>query len=279
MMIQVTETTPFVLQSTAMNQALIESSVHQHELAQAAEKREETAVKEQERLAERVHITSEELDRSKGELRALAASLLTAQEAERQRIARDLHDNVAQRLAVIEMELAQLGQEAKRWEPRLSAVLSQVADVSTDIRQLSHDLHPTLLETFGLAVALRHLCQEWQRVAHLAIEYSSPPVTRPWPLPVGAALYRITQEALRNIKKHASGTRATVTLAENEQGIQLTIVDDGCGFNPTAVRHRGGMGLVSMHERVVTIHGLLEVQSRPGEGTTIRVAIPWQEEV
>lgn len=275
-MIHVTETTPFLLQTTAMNQALLVSSVRQHELTEAAEKREEDGLQERQRLTEQVLTTGKKLDRSKADLRALAASLVTAQEEERRRIARDLHDDFAQRLALIEINLTESTRNGSLGEADLSSVITQVSAVAEEIRKLSHGLHPSTIETLGLSTALDSLGEDWERTAGLPVRCTCPKPSHTIPRPVAIALYRIAQEALRNAKKHAGDARVSITLSETRQDLELTIQDDGRGFDARAARRKRGLGLIGMHERAALLGGRLRIRSSPGKGTTIRVAIPWR---
>ena len=273
--IQVSDTTPFLLQAAAINEALILTSVRQHELTEEAEGREQLGFEERQRLAAQVDSTGQELRRTEAELQALTSSLLTAQEEERRRIARELHDDIAQRLAIIEIELTRLRQKTPAAETPLSSIIRRITALSTAIRNMSHDLHPSMLEGLGLEVALRGLCEEWERIGGV-VRCIAPPLSRPVPIAMATVLYRITQEALRNVQKHAGDARVTVKLSESEQSLHLLIADDGSGFDSAVGSSSAtGMGLISMRERAALLNGRVTIRSAPGRGTIITANLPW----
>jgi signal transduction histidine kinase len=218
---------------------------------------------------------SRALDQSREEIRALAASLLTAQEEERRRIARELHDDLSQRVAVLELELANVRDRPADLDARLSAILAQISGLSTELRNLSHALHPAIVEDLGLEPALRSLCEAFERNHPLGAECTCVIDTRRIPAPTATVIYRIAQEALRNVANHAGDARVTITLSGDAEGFSLTIVDDGCGFEPSVPRSNAGLGLISMQERAALIGGRLEVHSAPGQGTTVKLWAPW----
>ena len=242
------------------------------------EQRERLQQREREVMAEQVRSTGEALDRTKEELRALAASLLTAQEEERRRISRELHDDIAQRLGVLNMEVEQLRRTlppeiAELVSAGLTRVQRTMAAVSEDVRHMSHQLHPSILEDLGLEEALRSLIS-LQRTNGAAISFVTSGPPRRLPLPVATSLYRITQEASRNASKHAPGAPVTVTLSYTEFGVRLSIRDEGPGFDLEAVRGKSGLGLVSMQERAKLIGGELILDSAPGKGTELHLNVP-----
>ena len=238
-------------------------------------KGEEAALQQQEQLKHRVQTTGEALDRTKEELRALAASLLTAQEEERRRIARELHDGLGQQLAGLQMKLELLRQASSSLAEPLGAAVEQVALMSDELRQLSHRLHPSVLELIGLEAALRSLCEEWERTFDLPVRCTCSGVARPVPIEISSGLYRIAQEALHNVHKHAGDARVVVALSGDERQLSLLISDDGSGFDQTAVRRNRGLGMISMGERAALLGGVLEVKSQPTQGTTLLVRVPW----
>jgi len=137
---------------------------------------------------------------------------------------------------------------------------------------ISHRLHPSVIENLGLKAALRTLTEEFGERENMIASFSSQNVPEDLPLETATALYRITQEALRNVSKHAGKTHTRVSLRGTSEGLQLQIADFGHGFDMDAGRH--GLGLVSMEERARQIRGAVQVQSRPGEGTTVMVKVP-----
>jgi signal transduction histidine kinase len=218
-------------------------------------------------------------ERKQAEMSSLELSghLLRAQEEERARIARELHDDISQRMAFL-----QIGLEQFENIPKLSANnrkelhdLARVAsDLSSDLHSLSHQLHPTRLELQGLVAAMGSLCREISDQHRLQIKFVSHQVPGEIPRAVGLCLYRIAQEALRNVAKHGDTLDAKVELSISDQGIDLCISDSGTGFNPQSVHLKGGLGLLSMRERVRLIEGQLSIESRPLRGTQVRVHVP-----
>lgn len=220
----------------------------------------------------------EGLRESQRELRALTGRLLQAQEAERRRIARDLHDDLNQSLALLAVELDLLGQQppdsATRFGERVQELLARVKELSSSVHDLSHQLHPSKLGQLGLVAAVRGLCKELTQGHGLPIEFTHHEVPEAVPEDAALCLYRIVQEALRNAIRHSGTPRARVALTGSAGAIRLQIVDDGIGFDPTAADGKGGLGLVSMRERLHHVSGEIVIDSRPSGGTRIDVRIP-----
>jgi PAS domain S-box-containing protein len=252
------------------------------ERKQAQEERERVAALERRLLADQVQTKAEELDRTKEELRALAADLLTAQEEERRRIARELHDDLQQRLALLEVSVSRLRQDLPKDPAQMRAELNrlerELSAVSHEIRRLSHRLHPAILDDLGLRIALIRLAEDFQLNGAQPVRVEAEDVPDGIPPFVSTALYRIAQEALRNVAKHASAAAVTLTLSGTPDGLRLAIQDTGPGFTPSDVRFRGGLGLISMHERANLVGGTLYLTSSPGQGTTVEVHVPLQKE-
>jgi two-component system sensor histidine kinase UhpB len=203
----------------------------------------------------------------------LAGRLIRGQEEERKRISRELHDGLGQDIAVLSMkiELMRTRSAARGLTDRdLQELHRQVAVLGVKIRLISHNLHPATLDHAGLPAALETLCSEFQREG-LHIRLVLPEERRKLDEQTQLCLFRIAQEALRNVIRHARCNSAFVTLHQHEQSIVLTIKDRGIGFDFT--KKRSGLGLISMQERVCLLQGLLEVQSAVGIGTTIRVTV------
>lgn len=211
-------------------------------------------------------------------VRALAARLLSAQEEERRSIARELHDDLAQKIAVIGMQLGMMAKQdsggPEQLRGQIEALQEKVHGLSEDVRLLSHELHPSALEHSGLAPALETHCAEFSRTTGIRASFiarGESPALEP---AVKAALYRIAQEALRNAAKHSGALNVRVTLSYEGHQIRLSIIDDGRGFNAQSRSAEGGLGLVSMQERARLAGGVADVQSMPGEGTRVEVRIP-----
>ncbi len=248
------------------------------ERKQVQEERERLEAIERESLAVQVQSKTHELDRTKEELRALAASLLTAQEEERRRIARELHDDFQQRLALMEINISRLRQNLPKHpnETRLelNRLERDVSDVSNEIRRLAHQLHPALLEHLGLRIALTRLAEDFQNGGERQIRVEAEEVPEDIEIGTSTAVYRIAQEALRNIAKHANTATVTMSLAGGPDAIRFRVEDDGPGFAPLQGQFHGGLGLISMHERARSVGGVLRLTTSPGQGTRIEVEIP-----
>lgn len=209
------------------------------------------------------------------QVQTLAGRLIAAQEQERARIARELHDDLSQKLALLSIDLAQLvglpgGSEGLT--RHLQAAAMSVRDIATSVRNLSHQLHPARLEMLGLAPALRSLCRDMSSAHRLRIDFEHEPFNGPIPYDAALCLFRVTQEALRNVVKHSVSPVAQVRLSHAQGVVQLHITDSGRGFSLQPAE--GGLGLVSMRERVHFVGGQMAVRSMPGQGTRIDVSVP-----
>lgn len=203
--------------------------------------------------------------------------LLLGQEIERSRIARDLHDGLGQRLALLSMNLRNIVHHSHEAPPvlrdRLNAVCSEVERLSKDLHCIAHNLHPTALAHTGLADAIRQLCADVSMQMRIEVEFVSDGSVPSVSEDAALALYRITQEALSNVARHSHSTSATVSLL-HEGALQLTITDAGVGFDPTRLHSTDGLGLTNIRERASMLGGTLEVRSVPSQGTTITLRVP-----
>jgi PAS domain S-box-containing protein len=217
------------------------------------------------------------LRQNQRELRLLAGRLLTAQEDERRRLAREMHDDLTQRLAGIAMQAGRLERPAvlrSDAAPALAReIRSALAQLSRDVNALSRRLHPSLLEDLGLVDAIRAECATFSQQVGIDVRFSSTDLEHEVDLDTSLALYRITQEALRNVAKHARTREALVALAAGDRELVLTIEDAGVGFDKGAARSVG-LGLASMGERARLIQAELSVDSKPGGGTIVQVRVP-----
>jgi signal transduction histidine kinase len=218
------------------------------------------------------------LRESQRELRALTGKLLQAQETERRRIARELHDDMNQRLALLAVELDLLGQtppeSAAQLGGRVHELSAQVKQLSSAVHDLSHNLHPSKLGQLGLVASVRGLCKEQAQVHGLEVEFTHKQMPPSIPDDAALCLYRIAQEALQNVARHSGARHAHVELSGGDGGVCLRIVDDGVGFNLGAADGNGGLGLVSMRERLRLVGGAIVIESRPSTGTRIDVSVP-----
>jgi len=209
----------------------------------------------------------------------LSGRLIHAQEDERRRIARDLHDDLNQRLALLSVEMELLGHNPNdpnaRPDPRLAQVASQIRELSSEVHKLSYQLHPAKLDQLGLISAARSLCRELTQQSKVKIEFLQHQVPREIPAEIALCLYRVMQESLQNIVRHSRAREARVQLRFDNDHLKLSITDSGTGFNLEGIRQTAGLGLISMEERVRLIHGKITIDSRPGLGTEISVDVPW----
>jgi signal transduction histidine kinase/ABC-type uncharacterized transport system substrate-binding protein len=213
-------------------------------------------------------------------IRQMAGRLINAQEAARAEIARDLHDDVCQRLTSVSMGVGGLKNATGTLEDPIvqegiSELDRETRDAFESIRRLSHELHPATLRLLGLAPALRSHCHEIARRHGGQVQFSSADGIGTVHTDVAVCFFRIAQESLRNSVLHGGAKQMTVTLGREGEELDLTVVDDGQGFDVTAVRNNGrGLGLVTMEERVNLVGGHMSIVSVPGQGTTVRVRGP-----
>src|SRR4051794_15583392 len=224
-----------------------------------------------------LHAREESLRKSREELRLLAGRLLQAQEDERRRIAREMHDDWTQRLAVLAIDAAKLETQldpSSNAHCQLQQMRGEMVSLSEDVHALSRQLHPSILDDLGLVDALRSECASVARRERVAVAFRSDDVTSCLAKDVALCVYRVAQEALRNVVKHAGTEEARVSLVGSGRDLILTVQDRGAGFDAAEVRSREGLGLSSMGERVRLVRGELAVDSGPGRGTTVTVRVP-----
>ena len=206
--------------------------------------------------------------------RDLAGRLIASQEVERQRIARELHDDVSQRLALLNIGIDELARKVEG-DPRsrLQQLSLRTHDIASALRNLSHDLHPSRLQALGLVSAIEILCREMSQQIGVTVPFIHGVLPRDIDPNVGLCLYRIAQEALNNVGKHSRARHAQVQLAHESGMLVLQIADSGVGFDPRDTRH-SGLGLISMRERVAFLKGQIVIHGVPAGGTRIGVRIP-----
>jgi PAS domain S-box-containing protein len=211
-------------------------------------------------------------------LHHLSARLISAQEEERSRIARELHDDFNQRLALLAVDLERLHDGSVDSQECLAdgleSLLRRTKELSSDIHRLSHQLHPSVLQHLGLVPATRSFCKEISGQNGIHIELVHHGVPRLLPGGVALCLYRIVQEALRNVIKHSGAESARVELGGSPDELILQILDDGTGFDLESARTRGGLGLLSMRERLRLVSGTISFERVEPNGTRIEVRVP-----
>ena len=215
------------------------------------------------------------------ELRELTARLMRASEEERARLALELHDDLNQRLAALGLDLGraqrEFASESPEFAGRFDALQEQVGRLSDDVRNLAYRLHPSVLDYLGLEAALESECTQFSDREGIPAEFSADNVPSEIPHDVALCLYRIAQESLRNIARHAESEHAGVTLAGHAGGIRLRVVDSGQGFSSNPATRSPGLGIIGMQERARMINGELKVESVAGRGTVVEVWVPPDE--
>ncbi len=214
------------------------------------------------------------LRRSEDQLRALAASLLTGEEQRSRRLAFELQENIGQRLTAVFHDLAAIEKEnhSSTLQKRLDRARSRIGELAGDIETAASRLHPSFVETVGLAASLREQCSSFSRKNGIKIKLTQRNVSAALDPSTALALYRIVQESLANIAQHSRATKGGVSLTGNSEGLRLTIRDNGAGFYPDAVEN--AVGLTGMRQRARLIGGNLRIDSKPGKGTKITVDLP-----
>jgi PAS domain S-box-containing protein len=226
------------------------------------------------RLAEQTLLAKQDaLVRERDELSALAARLFREREEERRRVAVELNSNIGRRLASVSLQTAHLRAQAAG-AGRSQGLEDSLAGVGRDIHQLGDGLYPSMLDTLGLAVALRDYCTEFARKEGIPVNYVHRGLSIRLPGYTASILYRIAEDALANVAQHAHANRAWVTLSRTAKGIRLAIRDDGAGFDAAAAALGSGLGIVAMRQRVRAERGSLTIQSSPGEGTEVVALVP-----
>ncbi len=210
--------------------------------------------------------------------KSLSGRLIHAQEAERIRLARELHDDLNQSLALLAVELDVFGQKppatSSEVGERMRHLSAQVKNLSSSVHRMSHELHPAKLEQLGLVAAVRGFCREIREMRNIAIEVDTREVPRELPNDIALCIYRVVQEGLQNVVKHSGAATAKVELTSNEHELWLIVSDQGCGFNTVVATEDVSLGLISMRERVRLVRGQISIESRMGEGTRIQVQVP-----
>jgi signal transduction histidine kinase len=213
------------------------------------------------------------------EARGLARRLLTAHEDEHRRLARELHDDFSQRLArlAIDATVVERSLSASPEQGSARAMRDDLIRLSEDVHALSYQLHPSVLDDLGLKDALAVECARFSRRESIAAELTTFEVPRELPPDVSTCLFRVAQEALRNAARHSRASTVSLAVAPVNGAVQMTVADNGVGFDPTRRRTHRSLGHASMRERASLVQGTLEVESKPGRGTTVRVSVPLKE--
>lgn len=227
--------------------------------------------------------TEQSLEASRGDLRQLAAQLIRVQEEERQRIARDLHDDINQRLALLTIDVEALERQLSAAPTHtlraVRAIEDRVIELSDDVRHLAHQLHPSILNDLGLSIALQRLVDDFTARTGVKGDFIDQDSLVIRDEQIATCLYRVAQESLMNVSRHAKARQVRIELARLREGLRLMVSDDGVGFNRDRQRDkRGRLGLLSMKERVALVGGMLDIESAEGEGTRVCAWVPLEKQ-
>ena len=214
-------------------------------------------------------------------VQALAARLLTAQEEERRRVSRELHDQICQQLASLAIDISAFAAAPTPppgdKERQLKELQARVVKASEATRHIAYQLHPSVLDDLGLVTSLQSLCKQFSDREGVAVQFHHSELPRSIARETGSCLYRVAQESLQNIASHSGAKKASVTISQKKDAVVLAIVDDGTGFDPEVAAGSGGLGLVGMEERARLVNGKLTIAAQPGRGTKITLKVPLAE--
>lgn len=222
-------------------------------------------------------------DSKRGEeaIEATSGRLVRAQEEERTRLGRELHDDLGQRVAALTISVGSLAQRARTEAPQTSARLAelteQLSELGSIVRSLCHNLHPVELRRLGLSDALSSLCRRTSMLTEVDVVVRAGPLPRSLPEQTALAMYRVAQESLNNAIRHGQPREVMVELSVLHDCLRLLVTDDGAGFTPAELSGETGLGMLGMQERMRLVGGALRVHSEPGVGTIIEATVPLQE--
>jgi len=214
--------------------------------------------------------------RQREDLRSLAGRLMTAQDDERRRIARDLHDDLSQKLAYLAMDLGKLASNpaAREMLDQLRALQRRAREAAESVRLISHQLHPSILDDIGLQAALEQYCEEFEERSGIRTHFLSRDVPDSLPREVASSMYHIFQESLRNVSKHSDTEEVFVTLEFVDHVLRLNVRDEGVGLSAEQLKPGTGIGIMGMKERAHLVNGKVSIESQLGEGTEVTVTVP-----
>jgi len=258
--------------------ALIKEREQAQEAATQKEERLVLALDTAQEASQALSVSQEKLHQSHSQIRALLGKLIDAQESERRRISRQLHDDLNQKIASLSMGISQLKRKLPVQETALVVELDQLrenaATLTNDVRTLSHQLHPAVLEHLGLVTALESYISNFNLEEHIEVKLNAEIGAERIPFQVSICLYRVAVEALRNVSRHSGATSAAISLTRSDDMIELQVSDSGKGFDVETFKNGGGLGLISIEERLRLLQGSCEIYSAPGRGTRLVVTVP-----
>ena len=258
--------------------ALIKERERAQEIAVQKEQRLELALDSAQQASRALSESQEKLHLSHNQIRKLLGRLIDVQEAERRRISRELHDDLNQKIATLSMNISQLKRNVPMPDGELVDELDQLRETASgltnEVRRLSHQLHPAVLEHLGLVKALESYIAGFAGEEQIDIKFSAELRGERIPFQTSIALYRVAVEALRNVARHSGARSAVVTLQKNSEVLELCVSDSGKGFDVEKFRQDGGLGLISIEERLRLLQGHCEIYSTPGRGTMLVAKVP-----
>ena len=258
--------------------AVIKERERAQEAASQKEVRLELALDTAQQASHALGDSQEKLHQSHNQIRKLLGRLIDVQEAERRRISRDLHDDLNQKIATLSMNISRLKRKIPMQDGELIGELDRLRettnDLTNEVRRLSHQLHPAVLEHLGLVSALESYIASFNDEEQIAVQLTAEIGDERIPFQTSICLYRVAVEALRNVARHSGADSAAVLLKRDHKGLELRVSDSGKGFNVETFRLGGGLGLISVEERLRVIQGTCEIRSAPEHGTTLIVRVP-----
>ncbi|MEN3329764.1 MAG: two-component system, LuxR family, sensor kinase FixL [Acidobacteriota bacterium] len=258
--------------------ALIKERERAQELAVQKEQRLEVALDSAHQASRALSESQEKLHQSHNQIRKLLGRLIDVQEAERRRISRELHDDLNQKIAALSMNISQLKRNVPMPDGTLIDELDQLretaSDLTNEVRRLSHQLHPAVLEHLGLVKALESYIASFAHEEQIDVRLSAELRDERIPFQTSIGLYRVAVEALRNVARHSGARSAVVSLKRDSEFLELCVSDSGKGFDVERFRQDGGLGLISIEERLRLLQGTCEIFSTPGRGSMLVARVP-----
>jgi signal transduction histidine kinase len=258
--------------------ALIKEREKAQEIAFQEGQQLELALDSEQRASRALSDSQEKLRQSHNQVRKLLGRLIDVQEAERRRISRELHDDLNQKIATLSMGISQLKRKVPQQDGELIADLDQLRKTANgltdEVRRLSHQLHPAVLEHLGLVPALESYIASFSDEEQIDVQFTADTGEVRIPFQTSICLYRVAVEALRNVARHSGAASAAVSLKRSHDGLELQVSDSGRGFDVKTFKQGGGLGLISIEERLRVLEGDCEISSAWERGTTLVARVP-----
>jgi len=258
--------------------ALIKERERAQEAASQKEVRLELALGVAQQASQALSDSQEKLHQSHNQIRKLLGRLIDVQEAERRRISRELHDDLNQKIATLSVSISRLKRKLPMQDADLVEELDRLREtangLTNEVRRLSHQLHPAVLEHLGLVTALESYIAGFSDEEEMNVQLTAEIGDERIPFQTSICLYRVAVEALRNVARHSGAESAAVLLKKVPDGLELQVSDSGQGFDVDVFRFGGGLGLISIEERLRSLQGTCEIRSAPERGTTLIARVP-----